>query len=110
MTIIPSLIIATILYSVYGYMTYSPELKDKSFVLYLGLLCVLMANTVWIFLSKNTLEPTRLLQYGLYWDLIITGLTIALPIILFGARFSGLQTLGLLITIAGLLTMKFGST
>ena len=110
MTIIPALIYALILYTIYGYLVFNPLLKQSSWVLWLGLICALVANFVWIKLATNTLEPLKLLQYGLYWDLVITSITIMVPIFLFKVEFSYLQLVGLFVTIIGLVVMKLGGT
>jgi multidrug transporter EmrE-like cation transporter len=109
MTIIPALLLAAVLYSMYNYLTFSPSLKDSNYVLPLGLICVLLANTIWIYLSKSTQDPSKLLQYGIYWDVLITGLTILLPVLVFSAKLSPVQIVGLVMVVAGLVTIKVGA-
>jgi drug/metabolite transporter (DMT)-like permease len=110
MTIIPALIIATLVYGLYTYVSFSPELKGSNLIVYLGLLCAVLANVVWVFLAKDTTDNNKLIRYALYWDSLIIIITLLVPVILFGIRFSVLQLVGLIATILGLALIKIGSS
>lgn len=106
MTIIPAIIIGSVVYSVYEYITYHPEYKDANWTLLVGLVCVFIANTVWIFLTKSTLDPSVLLKYSMYWGVMITILSVAIPMMFFGAKVTGIQALGMALAIGGLMIMR----
>ena len=109
MSVVPALVMATLIYSVYGYIIYNPAFKGSNGIVGLGLLCALLANTVWILLARNTSDSAKLFQYGMYWDTIIVSTSIFVPILLFGVRLSYLQAAGLAIALLGLFIMKAGS-
>lgn len=67
-------------------------------MLWVGLALALAANAIWIFLAKNTENPTQLLRYGVYWDLMVLIVTLGLPILMFDIKFSAVQWAGLALT------------
>ena len=60
-------------------------------------------------LAKNTENPTQLLRYGVYWDLMVLIVTLGLPILMFDIKFSAVQWAGLALTANGFLLIKLGT-
>lgn len=103
------LVIGTITYSVYAWLTFKPELKMSMYLIPTALCLAIFGNLLWILLAKSTESPAKLIIYGMAWDTMITLSFLLVPIVFFGVRFSPVAGLGCTMVVVGLLIMKLGS-
>jgi len=104
---IKEFLVAGFIYFFYSWLVFNPEYKDKAWVYPVGVFCAVIANLIWIYISKITADSSRVIIYGTIWDVIITASTIAVPILMFGTRLSNYAWLGLALIIIGLFILKF---
>jgi hypothetical protein len=97
---------ATLIYLLYAWICYNPAIKDHTWGTWLGISCAIAANALWLYIAKTTLEPRRLLTYAMFWDVIVTGTSIAIPIWLFNVRMHLQGWAGMLLIIGGLYLLK----
>jgi len=86
--------------------SYSPLGKSSAWAYPLALASGLMANSAWMHLARSVNDSTRLAILGLYWDLMLTGIYLAVPVLFFGARFGIIQTLGIVFIFIGIVLVK----
>jgi drug/metabolite transporter (DMT)-like permease len=101
-----SFLIGFIVYTLGAVMSNSPTIKQSSYYLYLALGLGLVANFVWFSLVKTISDHSKILLYGLYWDIIIIGTFVAVPILFYGARFKFYTALGIALIILGFFLTK----
>lgn len=103
------LIIGAVVYSVYAWLTFKPELKVSAYLMPIGLALALVGNALWIMLARSTDDSARLIVYGMMWDAMITLSFLLVPMIFFGVRFTAVSGIGCGLVVVGLLMMKLGT-
>jgi multidrug transporter EmrE-like cation transporter len=103
------IVLGTIIYSLYAWLTFKPELKVSNYLMPFGLGLALIGNLLWILLAKSTHEPAKLIVYGMVWDTMITLSFLLVPMMFFGVRFTLVSGVGCGFVVLGLLMMKLGT-
>jgi multidrug transporter EmrE-like cation transporter len=101
--------LGTVIYSLYAWLTFKPELKVSAYLMPIGLSLALIGNLLWILLAKSTQEPAKLIMYGMMWDTMITLSFLLVPMMFFGVRFTLVGGVGCALVVVGLLMMKLGT-
>lgn len=86
--------------------SYSSFGKSSAWAYPVALISGLMANAAWMHLARSVNDSTKLAILGLYWDLMLTGIYLAVPILFFGARFGTIQALGIALIFIGIVLVK----
>jgi len=103
------LILGTIVYSAYAWLTFKPELKVSAYLIPIGLSLAVFGNLLWILLARSTHDPAKLIVYGMLWDTMITLAFLLVPMMFFGVRFTAIGGVGCGLVVVGLLMMKLGT-
>lgn len=101
-----SFIAGAVLYTILALTSYSSLGKTSQWAWVIAALAGAIANIIWLSIARSVPDSSKLTIIGLYWDLMLTGLYVAVPILLFGARFSWSQGLGMILLVAGLTLIK----
>ena len=99
-------VLGFLIYATYAYVSYTPAMKTSNWYFPAGLTLALFANAVWLWIAKSEFNPSQLLIKGLFWDVIVTVVTIGAPLLMFGAKLTTLQLTGLGLLIVGLILVK----
>jgi multidrug transporter EmrE-like cation transporter len=74
--------------------------------MYVGLAISIIANFLWFSIARETTQKETLYLYGFYWDSMIVLAYAAIPFLFYGVRVGMVQSLGLLLIIAGIILTK----
>lgn len=102
-------IIATIFYLVSAYVSYAPNIKASPYYYIIGIFLAIVLNTLWLTIAKRTIDNSKLLLYGLYWDSIITFTFLLVPFLFFHIKLTPIQYTGIILIISGIICTKLGS-
>lgn len=95
-----------LIYGCYAFVSYTDQIKTSNWYYPLGLSLALAANAVWMWIAKADTNASSLLTKALIWDVIVTVVTVAFPLFVFGARLTLQQSLGLVLLLVGLVLVK----
>lgn len=98
-----------LLNSIVVYLSYDTQLVPKPWNYVIGMSAVALSVALWLNLSNNTHDKETLLMYGVYWDIMIAGAFIGLPVILFGIKLSHLTLFGISLIFVGIVLANIGS-
>lgn len=87
-------------------MSYSESIKNSPHYYLYGASAAIVANLIWLSIAKSELNPSKLVLTGLYWDVMLTMCYLIVPIILFNAKITNLQYLGIGVIITGIILTK----
>jgi len=104
---IKEFLVAGLIYFFYSWLIFNPEYKNKQWIYLVGITCAVLANLIWIYVSKITTDSRHVMIYGTIWDVIITASTIAVPVFMFGIKLNSYAWLGIGLVIIGLFILKF---
>jgi hypothetical protein len=65
-----------------------------------------VAALSWAVVAKQVPDATELVKVGLYWDTLMQLTYLLIPIAVFGARLTALQSCGVLVIFIGLLMTR----
>lgn len=99
-------IIGFIVYGVLAATSYSDSLKSSNYYYLIGIAAAIVANVCWLYIAKQEPNPSKLVMTGLYWDVMLTLVYIAVPLLLFGARLNLWQGLGIVSIFVGIILTK----
>jgi drug/metabolite transporter (DMT)-like permease len=103
------LIIGTIIYMAYAWLTFAPSMKMSPYLMPFGIGMAVAGNFLWIMMARSIQQPMVLVYYGMLWDTMITLSFILVPVVFFGIRFTLISGLGCLLVLIGLTFMKLGT-
>lgn len=98
--------LGALMYSLIAYISYSPVIKSSPWFYPLGLTGALIANLLWLWISKTESVASNLAIKGIFWDVMLTLVYLAIPLLLFGVRLSNVQIFGILLILTGLIMVK----
>lgn len=98
--------IGFIMYVGIASISYSETFKQSSWYYPVGILAAIIANLIWLWISKLESNPSSLVIKGLYWDSMLTAVYMVVPILFFGAKLNNYQIYGLLFIFIGLILTK----
>jgi multidrug transporter EmrE-like cation transporter len=102
-----SFVLGLIAYSASAWLSYDKSMQvDKLRYYAIGLLFSFIANASWLTVAAKSPTQNQTTLYGLYWDSMLTGIFLLIPILFFGVRFTGLQSLGVGMVILGIVLTK----
>lgn len=93
-------------YGLIAYTSYSKELKASPYYFLIGLVGALVANLIWLWISKTETDTNQLMIKGLFWDSALTLIYLIVPLMIFEARLSTTQWVGLGLVLIGLTVTK----
>ncbi len=99
-------LIGFIVYTGIAYVSYSDWIKASNWYFPLGITGAILANLIWLWISKVEPNSSKLLIKGLYWDSMLTAIYILMPLVIFNASLNFKQSIGLVLVIAGLIMVK----
>lgn len=99
-------IIAFTLHFLAFYISYNKGFKEAPWFYPVGLFLGALTTGVWYYLARHTLDSSKLLVYGIYWDVMVATCWIGGPMLLYGATLTLKQWIGLLCIIAGIIILK----
>jgi threonine/homoserine efflux transporter RhtA len=99
-------IIAFIVHFLAFYISYNKGLKGTAWFYPIGITLGAISTGIWYYLAKNTLDPSKLLVYGIYWDVMVAACWIGGPMIFYEAVLTSKQWVGLAMIICGLIALK----
>ena len=103
--IYPYWIAGFMVYFALAHLTFGDCLKDKSwFPIAVGSLS-LINGIMWGLISQRVRDATELAVLGFYWDIMITLVFLAVPLIWYGANFSYKQLAGLVLIVIGMILL-----
>jgi len=103
------MVLGTLVYGAYAWLTFNPGVRASGYVVPVGLCFAMVGNFLWLTIVDNTGDITRLAYYGLVWDSIVTASFILVPVVFFGVRFTPVSLGGCLMVLVGLVVMKIGA-
>jgi len=103
-----SFLLGGAIYALLAYVSYNETIKASNWYYALGLAAALAANLVWLHMARNEPLPARLALLGLYWDVMLTLTYLAVPVALYGARFTAVQWIGVGTVVLGIILTKVG--
>lgn len=95
-----------VLYAGMSYATYHSQFKASSWFFPVGLIGAIAANAIWLSIAKAELNTSQLMIKGLVWDAILMACYAITPVLIFDARFSNTQIVGIVLTLIGLFITK----
>lgn len=101
-----SFFIGFLIYSLNAYMSYHKGWQTQSFYFPLGMAIGLISSFMWLWVSKLVVEPSRLVKIGLYWDVMMTLCFLFIPVLLFNAKLSAANWLGVILILGGIVLTK----
>ena len=100
-------LIGFVAYFSIAYASYSEFAKKSWWFFPLGIAVAVIANVTWLYISKAESNTSSLLVKGLWWDAMLTLTYVVVPLILFGAKLTLNQGIGMGLVLTGLLLTKF---
>ena len=98
-------VVGFITYNIFAHITFGPHIKDKWwFPTVVGTLSMIN-GLIWGQVAKTELDPTKLAIYGFYWDLMVTAIFLAVPIVFYGAVFTPKQAVGIGLVLVGIMCL-----
>lgn len=86
--------------------SYSDYMKGSRWYYPLGIFFSIFANIIWLSISKQESDPSKLLIKGLYWDAMLTLVYLFVPIMFYEAKITFTQSIGVTFVFLGLLLTK----
>lgn len=98
--------IGFILYSVIAYCSYV-KFSNQYYPFIIAIVFGSLSNCTWMYIAQNGTSSKDILTKGLMWDFMITGIYLAIPLILLDIPgLSWYNKLGVIIILIGLVLLK----
>ena len=101
-----SFLLGFIVYYFQAILSNSIALKQNTYYIYIAISTGIAANYIWFSMAQNIKDNSKILLYGLYWDILILVAFLSVPILFYGARFKTTTVLGIVMIIVGFLLTK----
>lgn len=92
-----------ITYAAYIALSSYKQAHDTYWYVPVGLCIALAANICWLYLTKSLKTPTDILLAAIWWDAMVVSISIAIPIVIFGANPTKWQVIGIILIIIGVI-------
>lgn len=99
-------LLGAIVYSIGTEITYSDILKKSKYYAIYGVTVGIFANFIWYTIVQKVDNKENLLKLGFYWDSMIIGCFLLIPVLFHGVRPQLNTILGILLIIAGIVLTK----
>jgi hypothetical protein len=99
----------TVLYGLLSWLTYSQTMRNTWLVFPVTWSLTIAATTIWILLVRHLSDTRRIVAASLIWDLIITVMYSALPLLLVEKKVSVQALICLAVAVAAIVAFKFYS-
>lgn len=109
MTALYSLIFATLVCSVYTFLIYATWFKNLSFFYVAVVVLGIGMSIPWGFIVRYTPTKESLFLYSIAWDVMVTVVSLLIPIFFYAVRFSFLSWIGIGIIVIGLIILKLAN-
>lgn len=103
-------ILAAIIYSVHLYVTYHPKIRASSSVWVIALTCTVVADILWIGLTRTLNDNTLIAHYVFVWEIVYKLMAVAIPVLLFNVQLTSLGYVGIALIIFGGFCLKWGGS
>ena len=100
--------LAFLVYTTYAWLCYG-SLKGITVGMVSSLACAMIANGLWIWLSKITASADKLLFYAFCWDAIVVLAGIGVPLLFFASKPFKIVIAGIICMVTGIVLVKIGS-
>lgn len=97
---------ATVLYGLLSWLTYSQTLRNTWLVFPVTWALTITATTLWVLLVRHLNDTRRIVAASLVWDLIITVMYSALPLMLADKKISIQAFVCLAVAVAAIVAFK----
>jgi uncharacterized membrane protein len=98
--------IAFLTFLIGGWCSYDPAFKAGPHFYWSAIVLSITTCLSWLYVARHTESTSKLAMYGLYWDVLLTVTYLAVPVMIFHARMSLTQWLGILLIMAGIVLTK----
>lgn len=98
--------IGFILYILSAILSYSAKAKLALWYFPVGIVLAIIANCIWLYIAKSSNIGHETFIRGLVWGSMIVICYVAVPIMFYGVRVSGMTALGALMIVAGIFLTK----
>jgi uncharacterized membrane protein len=96
-------LVGCVLYSSYIALSSYKPAHDTSWYVPVGLCIAVLANMCWLFLTRTLKNANEVLLAAIWWDAMVVGVSIAIPILIFGAQPTKWQIIGIVLVITGIM-------
>jgi multidrug transporter EmrE-like cation transporter len=104
-----SLIFATLICCLYTFLNYAIWFKNWN-LFYVAVVILGAGMSIpWAFIVKYTLTKESLFLYSISWDVMVTVISLVIPILLYGVKFSFANWIGIGLIVAGIFTLKISN-
>ena len=104
-----SLIFATLVCAVYTFLIYANWFKNLSFF-YLAVVVLGIGMSIpWGIIVRYTSTKESLFLYSISWDVMVTIVSLVIPIYFYGVKFSFNNWIGIGLILAGIFTLKISN-
>lgn len=100
---------ATVLYGLLSWLTYSQTMRNTWLVFPLTWALTITATTIWVLLVRHLNDTKRIVAASLIWDLVITVMYSALPLMLVEKKVSVQALVCLAVAVAAIVAFKIYS-
>ena len=99
-------LLGCLLYSCMAYLSYSSFLKNSPYYFVYGVTMAALVNALWFAIAKAEVNASTLMLKGLYWDVMLTATYLVVPLLIFNAKVTLMQGLGIAFIVAGVFLTK----
>lgn len=93
-------------YALYSYITCDKSLRDSKFFFIYGALCSLLAQIIWMWLSRKLNNVNQILIYNTIKTALIILAGALVPVMVYGAKMNKSMMVGMALIIVGGLLMR----
>lgn len=98
--------LGTFMYLLSAYNIYDPTCRGSKYFFATGILLSVLANFIWLLITKSTENSQTIFKYALIWDVLLTLSYFAIPIALFNLSMDFRHWIGVLLILIGIVTLK----
>lgn len=97
-----------VMYVILAIVSYSESFKVSTLYFPVGLLVAIIANICWLNIARLESDASKLVMTGLYWDIMLTFVYLAVPFVIFAAKVTIWQSVGIAAIVIGIILTKVG--
>lgn len=100
-------LIGLIMFTFGAWASYYAPFKNSAYFYPAFLSTSLLSTWAWAWCARTTLDPSKLVMRGLYWDVLLATVYLAVPFAFFHAKITTNQGIGIAMIFLGLILTKF---
>ncbi|WP_324953685.1 hypothetical protein [Oligoflexus sp.] len=103
-------VLAAMIYSIHLYATYHPKIRASSSVWAIGIGCTVIADILWIGLTRELNDNTAIAHYVFVWEIVYKLMAVAIPVMLFNVQLTSIGYVGIALILFGGFCLKWGGS